>query len=84
MSFHPEILKPRQQEVLSKLGPVATRHGFYLGGGTAIALHLGHRRSIDFDWFRQPLLNSTLSDRPAFYETPVATTVVLPSRASER
>jgi GTP-binding protein EngB required for normal cell division len=29
-------------------------------------------------------LNSTLSDRPAFYETPVATTVVLPSRASER
>ncbi|MBS3920107.1 MAG: nucleotidyl transferase AbiEii/AbiGii toxin family protein [Deltaproteobacteria bacterium] len=26
------------------------RH-FYLGGGTAIALCLGHRHSIDFDWF---------------------------------
>jgi len=25
---------------------------FYLVGGTAIALHLGHRRSIDFDLFR--------------------------------
>ena len=24
---------------------------FYLVGGTAIALHLGHRRSIDFDLF---------------------------------
>lgn len=56
MSFHPEILRPRQREVLHSLGPAATRHGFYLGGGTAIALHLGHRRSVDFDWFRQPLL----------------------------
>jgi len=24
---------------------------YYLVGGTAIALHLGHRRSIDFDLF---------------------------------
>jgi hypothetical protein len=24
---------------------------FYLGGGTALAIHLGHRRSVDFDWF---------------------------------
>jgi hypothetical protein len=61
MSLHPEILKPRQLEALRKLGPVATRHGFYLGGGTAIALHLGHRRSIDFDWFRQPLLEDPLA-----------------------
>jgi hypothetical protein len=27
------------------------RDGFYLGGGTAVALHLGHRRSVDLDWF---------------------------------
>ena len=26
------------------------RH-FYLGGGTALALYFGHRRSIDLDWF---------------------------------
>jgi hypothetical protein len=25
--------------------------GCYLGGGTAVALQLGHRRSVDFDWF---------------------------------
>jgi hypothetical protein len=40
---------------------------FYLAGGTALALHLGHRRSRDFDFFRaqdflpQELL-STLRD----------------------
>jgi len=26
-------------------------HGFVLCGGTAIALHLGHRQSVDFDFF---------------------------------
>jgi hypothetical protein len=25
--------------------------GFYLAGGTAVAAHLGHRRSVDLDWF---------------------------------
>ncbi len=60
VSFHPEILKARQRDVLQNLGPAASRHGFYLGGGTAIALHLGHRRSVDFDWFRQPLIEEPL------------------------
>jgi hypothetical protein len=31
----------------------ATREGFVLYGGTAIALHLGHRQSIDFDFFTE-------------------------------
>ena len=26
---------------------------FYLAGGTALALHYGHRQSVDFDWFSQ-------------------------------
>jgi len=30
----------------------ATVRTFYLAGGTGLALHLGHRRSIDFDFFR--------------------------------
>jgi hypothetical protein len=53
MAFHSEVLSPRQLRSLRWLGPRVTTLGFYLGGGTAIALHLGHRRSIDFDWFRQ-------------------------------
>jgi Nucleotidyl transferase AbiEii toxin, Type IV TA system len=51
MSWHPEILSRTQQRVLTELGPILTRHGFYLAGGTALALHLGHRRSVDLDWF---------------------------------
>lgn len=30
---------------------------YYLVGGTAIALHIGHRRSIDFDLFKQSGIN---------------------------
>lgn len=48
---HPEILPDVQQSVLSQLGAIVDADGFYLGGGTAVALHLGHRRSIDLDWF---------------------------------
>lgn len=51
MTFHIESIDQDQQDVLRSLGPVAAQNEFYLGGGTAIALHLGHRRSVDFDWF---------------------------------
>jgi hypothetical protein len=51
MSWHPEILGRRQQRVLAHVGPVLSKRGFFLVGGTAIALQLGHRRSVDFDWF---------------------------------
>lgn len=60
VSFHPEVLRSRQREVLPDLARAASQHGFYLGGGTAIALHLGHRHSVDFDWFRQPLVEEPL------------------------
>ncbi len=51
MKFKREILVESQWQVLRKIGPFLSTHNFYLGGGTAIALYLGHRRSIDFDWF---------------------------------
>ena len=51
MKFHADILTAVQKKALRRLGPFALREGFYLGGGTAVALQLGHRRSIDFDWF---------------------------------
>ena len=50
MIFHPEVLSQAQLAVLPALGRLASDSGFYLGGGTAVALHLGHRRSEDFDW----------------------------------
>jgi hypothetical protein len=51
LNLHLEILPEAQRAVLARLGPLATELGFYLAGGTAVALRLGHRSSIDLDWF---------------------------------
>lgn len=53
--MHQEILSKTQTELL----PLVARfkRDFYLVGGTAIALHIGHRRSIDFDLFKSGSLN---------------------------
>ena len=53
--MHEEILNNAQQELLP-LMKLFSRE-FYLVGGTAIALHIGHRRSIDFDMFKQAAIN---------------------------
>ena len=42
------------------MGPAAAACGFYLGGGTAVAIHLGHRRSVDLDWFTGQRLENPL------------------------
>jgi hypothetical protein len=46
-----DILPKALQEIWSLLAPAAGL-SFVLYGGTAVALHLGHRISIDFDFFR--------------------------------
>jgi len=61
------ILNTNQSELLPYLS--AFKRKFYLVGGTAIALHLGHRRSIDFDLYTHtPIvknrLKQTLSEIP--------------------
>ncbi len=48
--MHKEILNKSQLELLPLVKQF--KHEFFLVGGTAIALHLGHRRSIDFDLFK--------------------------------
>ena len=49
--MHKEVLNKNQLELLPLLKTFKSE--FYLVGGTAIALHIGHRRSIDFDLFKQ-------------------------------
>ncbi len=51
MNWHPECLSRAQRAVVRQLAPPLSETGFYLAGGTAVALHLGHRLSIDLDWF---------------------------------
>jgi hypothetical protein len=56
------------QEVLTKEGaelfPTLSRFsGFYLAGGTALALQIGHRLSVDFDLFRDEPITPSLFPR---------------------
>lgn len=53
--FHNAILNDKQVELLPLIGEF--KREYYLVGGTAIALYIGHRRSIDFDLFKFAPLN---------------------------
>jgi len=55
-----EALGRQQRSLLPRLAPLARQHGFYLAGGTALALQIGHRRSVDFDWFREDPIDDPL------------------------
>lgn len=54
--MHNEILTREQIEILPFVGRFSRNFG--LVGGTAIALHIGHRRSIDFDLFSLKKFNN--------------------------
>src|SRR3989344_1331161 len=47
----PEILSTTAKQSLDKLKNVSVFQSAYLAGGTALALHLGHRYSYDLDFF---------------------------------
>lgn len=71
--MHTEILSLEQNELFPYLKRY--QRSFYLVGGTAIALHLGHRRSIDFDLFTfsdlsKSRIKRTLLDIP-FKQVPI-------------
>lgn len=59
-TFKPKLsILPKEQRALwTKLDPVKDL-GFTLYGGTAIALRLGHRTSVDFDFFTDRKLDKT-------------------------
>src|SRR3972149_5598326 len=49
--MHSECLRPKTRKVFSRFKEAAASHGFILAGGTALALHMGHRVSEDLDFF---------------------------------
>ena len=51
-------LPPAQRRLWPRLRPAVSLE-FVLYGGTAISLHLGHRRSVDFDFFHDRPLDLT-------------------------
>ena len=59
--IHYEILPQEQKKIYKNLSFLKNK-GFILFGGTAIALQLGHRQSIDFDFFTSNKLDKKLKD----------------------
>ncbi len=55
--MHEEALTRQAAKLLPRF---AVFKNFYLVGGTALALQIGHRRSVDFDFFSEKKLPSNL------------------------
>lgn len=49
--LHWETITPAMRQVLNTFGASPIGGKFYLAGGTALALQLGHRLSVDLDFF---------------------------------
>ena len=65
-SWHLECLEPTQRAAASKLAARLRTRGAFLGGGSALALRFGHRRSRDLDWFTSDSFDSmTLAEELA-------------------
>jgi hypothetical protein len=73
MTLHEEILDDARRSLLAELGFLRSE-AFYLAGGTALALQIGHRDSVDFDFFRE----RPIDDTSALFETLIA---ALPTHA---
>ena len=88
-SPHLEILPESQLRLWPKLRPIAGL-GFALYGGTAIALRLGHRTSVDFDFFTDRALDHAWLEKPlpflgraqVLQESPDTLTVLVASDAA--
>lgn len=49
--WHREVITEAIEQTLWDLRRVSVLRNFYLAEGTGLALHVGHRRSIDLDFF---------------------------------
>ena len=50
-SLHTNVLPKNQLELFDSLSTQSFIGDFYLAGGTGLALQIGHRQSLDFDFF---------------------------------
>jgi len=52
-----EVLDSKRKKILSRLA-FLKKYGFYMAGGTALALQIGHRTSLDFDFYTEKKFDS--------------------------
>jgi len=55
--FYFSVLNPKQLRLLKKL-KFLKKYGFYLAGGTGLALQIDHRTSLDFDFYTEKKFDS--------------------------
>jgi len=55
-----KTLHPKTKSLLEKISDFANKKNFYLAGGTALALQLGHRVSVDLDFFSEKEIDTKL------------------------
>jgi hypothetical protein len=79
MNFYTDILIKNQIRALKLAGKFISDANFYLGGGTAISIYLGHRQSLDFDWF----INTEFKDPLKFAKKIKDAGIPLEVRSSE-
>ena len=60
--LHFETIEPGTLTILKELQLLPELDGFHLVGGTALALHFGHRKSIDLDLFGDSLDKTKVMD----------------------
>jgi predicted nucleotidyltransferase component of viral defense system len=65
--LHRELLTPACRQALQVLQGQPFLTDFYLAGGTALALQIGHRVSTDLDWFSY-LRTLSMSEREAIHQ----------------
>ena len=53
----PEVVSQKMFALIQQLQSFNELNGFYLVGGTALALQIGHRNSVDIDLFSQTDFN---------------------------
>lgn len=63
LKIHRDVLDKKRQKLLDKL--LAYSKGYVLGGGTALALLLNHRKSHDFDFFSSHQIPKNLLEKIA-------------------
>ncbi|MDO8474133.1 MAG: nucleotidyl transferase AbiEii/AbiGii toxin family protein [bacterium] len=62
--MYKQTLGENTERVLEKIAMSGVLGQFYLAGGTALALLLGHRKSEDLDWFSaKPFSNGTIKKK---------------------
>lgn len=57
--LYTDVLPENQLSLLKMLAEQELIRNFYLAGGTALALQIAHRRSLDFDFFNDADFNTT-------------------------